>query len=258
MPLTQYFTLMDTLARLRLKADARRYFFGYLWWVLEPLLYVAVFYIVFEVLLGSRRPDFLVFLAVGKLTFIWFSKSVTQAAGSLVLNKGVIGQINLPKHLFPIAVLHEGLYRQAAVFVFLIGFISLAGYAPHASWWYLLPIAVVQYCLIIGCGLIAALLVCAKQDFQLLISLGMVFLLFMSGIFWDIRSIEDPLLADWVMTLNPLAVLIDSYRQVLMMGQAPDINRLAITLIEAAVVICVALFSYRRLHYWIAKKALVS
>ena len=256
MSFSQYFTLMDTLARFRLKADARRYFFGYLWWILEPLLYVAVFYIVFERLLGSRQPDFLVFLAVGKLTFIWFSKSVTQAAGSLTLNKGVIGQVNLPKHLFPLAVLHEGLYRQAAVFLFLLAFISLAGFMPNSAWWYLLPIAVVQYLLIIGCGLFAALLVCAKRDFQLLISLGMVFLLFMSGIFWDIGSIQDPLLADWLMTLNPLAVLIDSYRQVLMMHQAPDMNRLAIIFIEATVLIGLALLSYRRLHYWLANRAI--
>lgn len=258
MPFSQYFTLIDTLARFRLKADARRYFFGYLWWILEPLLYVAVFYIVFERLLGSRQPDFLVFLTVGKLTFIWFSKSVTQAAGSLILNKGVIGQVNLAKHLFPLAVLHEGLYRQMAVFLFLLAFIAFAGFTPHASWWYLLPIAVVQYLLIIGCGLMAALLVCAQRDFQLLISLGMVFLLFMSGIFWDIRSIEDPLLADWLMMLNPLAVLIDSYRQVLMMHQAPEMNRLAVILIEAAVLIGLALLSYRRLHYWVAKRALFS
>ena len=249
---------MDTLARLRLKADARRYFFGYLWWILEPLLYVAVFYIVFEMLLGSRQPDFLVFLAVGKLTFIWFSKSVTQAAGSLTLNKGVIGQVNLPKHLFPLAVLHEGLYRQGAVFLFLLVFISFAGFSPHTTWWYLLPIAVVQYCLIVGCGLFAALLVCAKQDFQLLISLGMVFLLFMSGIFWDIRSVENPVLADWLMILNPLAVLIDSYRTVLLMNQSPDITRLAMTLIEAALMIGAGFFCYRRLHYWVAKKALIS
>ena len=224
MPFSQYFTLIDTLARFRLKADARRYFFGYLWWILEPLLYVAVFYIVFERLLGSRQPDFLVFLTVGKLTFIWFSKSVTQAAGSLILNKGVIGQVNLAKHLFPLAVLHEGLYRQMAVFLFLLAFIAFAGFTPHASWWYLLPIAV----------------------------------LFMSGIFWDIRSIEDPLLADWLMMLNPLAVLIDSYRQVLMMHQAPEMNRLTIILIEAAVLIGLALLSYRRLHYWVAKRALFS
>ncbi len=107
-------------------------------------------------------------------------------------------------------------------------------------------------------GLIAALLVCAKRDFQLLISLGMVFLLFMSGIFWDIRAVEDPILANWLMTLNPLAALIDSYRQVLMMHQAPDMNRLAIIFIEATVLIGLALLSYRRLHYWVAKKALVS
>ena len=80
----------------------------------------------------------------------------------------------------------------------------------------------------------------------------------MSGIFWDVRSIEDPFLADWLMTLNPLAVLIDSYRQVLMMHQAPDMNRLAIIFVEAVVLIGLALLSYRRLHFWVAKKALVS
>ena len=107
-------------------------------------------------------------------------------------------------------------------------------------------------------GLFAALLVCAKRDFQLLISLGMVFLLFMSGIFWDIRSIDDPLLADWLMILNPLAALIDSYRAVLMLNQSPDINRLAMIFAEAAVLTVAAIVSYRRLHYWVAKKALVS
>ena len=63
---------MNAMATLSLKADAQRYFFGYLWWILEPLLWVGVFYLVFEVLLGTGRADFLVFLAVGKLTFIWF------------------------------------------------------------------------------------------------------------------------------------------------------------------------------------------
>ena len=62
--LKQTLTLMDVMARLSLKADAQRYFLGYLWWILEPLLWVAVFYLVFEVFLGSGRADFLMFLAV--------------------------------------------------------------------------------------------------------------------------------------------------------------------------------------------------
>ena len=65
-------TLIDTLARLHLKGEARRYALGYLWWIVEPMLYVAVFYLVFEKLLQSRQPDFLYFLMVGKLVFIWF------------------------------------------------------------------------------------------------------------------------------------------------------------------------------------------
>ena len=71
MNLTQYFSLVDTMARMSLKADASRYFFGYIWWLLEPLLFVLVFYVVFELILQNRKEDFLVFLMVGKLTFIW-------------------------------------------------------------------------------------------------------------------------------------------------------------------------------------------
>lgn len=112
------------MARMALRADASRYFLGYIWWLLEPLLFVAVFYVVFDVILDSRRADFLAFLMCGKLAFIWFSKSVNQAAISITSNKGLIGRINVTKTLFPMAVIQEGLYRQMAVFFLLFAFSS--------------------------------------------------------------------------------------------------------------------------------------
>ena len=124
-----------------------------------------MFYLVFEVLLNSGRADFLVFLAVGKLTFIWFSKSVTQAANSLIGNRGLIGKMDAPKWLFPLAVCHEGVYKQMAVFGLLIALMLSQGYAPSVSWLWLLPLAVTQYLLITGCGMAAAVLVCIRRDF---------------------------------------------------------------------------------------------
>jgi lipopolysaccharide transport system permease protein len=53
MPLSQYLRLIDTMARMALRADASRYFLGYIWWILEPLLFVGVFYVVFNVILES-------------------------------------------------------------------------------------------------------------------------------------------------------------------------------------------------------------
>ena len=47
MTLPQYLRLIDTQARMALKSDAANLVLGYVWWILEPLLYVMVFYVVF-------------------------------------------------------------------------------------------------------------------------------------------------------------------------------------------------------------------
>ena len=254
--LRQYITLVDTLARFQLKAEARRFAIGYVWWFLEPMLYVGIFYLVFEQLLGTHQPDFLVFLAVGKLTFIWFSKSVNQASLSLVNSRGLIAQVNLPKHVFPLSAVQEGVYRQAAVFGFLLLFLLLAGYSPGLGWLWLLPLILLQYLLITSCALLGALLVCWRRDFQMLIQLGTVFLLFMSGVFWDVQTIQNADLVQWLSILNPLLVLLNAYREVLMLGQVPDLASLFWVFAESVVLLVSALWLYTKLNYWLAQRAI--
>ncbi|MEQ9462522.1 MAG: ABC transporter permease [Haliea sp.] len=222
MNLTQYFSLVDTMARMSLKADASRYFFGYIWWLLEPLLYVIVFYLVFELILGREKEDFLVFLMVGKLTFIWFSKSVNQAARSIINSGGLISKADINKSLFPIATVQEGLYKQLSVFVLLFVVLMLNGYSITPAWLWLPPLILVNYIVIVASCLVCAFLVCLVFDFIVMVSLGTIFLLFVSGIFWDPRDLPDPAATDLVLLLNPLAFVIDAYRQIFMAGVAPD------------------------------------
>lgn len=253
---SRYFLLIDTLARFTLKADARRYFFGYLWWVLEPLIYVLVFYLVFQQLLGTRQPDFLAFLVVGKLTFIWFSKSVNQAANSLLLARGLIAQRDMPKVIFPLAVLHEGFYKQLPVFGLMLVYVMVSGYGAHSGWLWLLPLVVTQYLVIVVCSLIGSLLVCLQRDFVIMINLGMVLMLFISGIFWDVNAIQDPVKVHWLMTLNPLAFLIDGYRSVLMYGSAPDAVHLLALGLGALVAAMFVAALYQRMNFWIARRVI--
>ncbi|WP_435219055.1 ABC transporter permease [Luminiphilus sp. nBUS_07] len=226
MTLKQYFILVDTIARLSLKAEARRYYFGFWWWVIEPLLYVAVFYIVFEKFLGTRTQDFLMFLIVGKFTFIWFSKTVNYAGNSLMGNASLIGRMDLPKTLFPMAVVLECSYRQIAVFALLGVALIIDGYYPNAYWLWVLPLICVEALLIVLCGFIASVLVCVKRDFALLINLGMLFLLFMSGVFWDLNDIGNEATREAVLLWNPVAFLLHSFRQALLWQQTPDLGHL--------------------------------
>ena len=228
MTVKQYISLMDTMARLSLKAEAQRYYLGYLWWVLEPLLWVGVFYVVFYELLGTRTPDFLMFLAVGKLMFIWFSKTVNYAGNSLMSNQGLIGRMDLPKSLFPMTVILECAYRQIAVFLLLFVLILADGVAPSWLWFWLLPLALVQLALIIFAGCVASVLVAFQRDFALLINLGTVFMMFVSGVFWDINDIVNESVAQALLTWNPIAFLLHSYRQVMLWGQAPDVAHLLV------------------------------
>jgi len=258
MPFSQYFRLIDVMARMALRADATRFFLGYIWWVLEPLLWVAVFYVVFVLILAMQKPDFLVFLMTGKLVFVWFSKSVTQASNSIVGSKGLVGKINVPKTLFPMAVVQEGLYRQIAVFALLFSFLLSAGYAVTSTWWYLVPVILVTYVVIVACAFVGACLVCLARDFIQLISLGMLFLMFTSGIFWDVRSLSDPHKTEMVMAMNPLAFIVDCYRQIMMHNTPPDMLHLLTIGAGFGALLCAMVLVMRHKSQYLALRALTA
>ena len=257
MPLLQYIRLIDIMARMGLRADASRFFLGYVWWILEPLLWVGVFYVVFVTIMGTREPDFLMFLATGKLMFVWFSKTVIQASNSIIGGRGLVGKINVPKTLFPMAVVQEGVYRQAAVFVTLCIILLSNGYIMTATWWYLVPLIIVNYVIILACAFIAACLVCLARDFAQLISLGMLFLLFTSGIFWDVRTL-DPEKMKMVLDVNPMAFLLDAYRQIMMHNTAPDMFHLLTIGAGFGALLCMMVLFMRHRSQYLALRALTA
>lgn len=226
MRLFHFFSLVDLQARMRLKAEASRLYLSYLWWVIEPLLFISVFYLVWEVLLPSGRENFIFFLVCGKIPFLWFSKSVQSASVSIVQNRGLIHQIDIPKSLFPYVAIQEALYKQWVVFLLLFSITIFYGNLPEWNWLWLLPLMCVQYGLIVLCSLIGAFLVSFVLDFRMLIGLGMMLLMFVSGVFWDVNSISNSNMRELVLNYNPIAFLIDAYRQILMEQRMYDLDHL--------------------------------
>lgn len=226
MKVSSFIALVDTKARMTLKAEAAGLYLSYLWWILEPIIYVMAFYFVFNVLLKTSQENFLLFLMCGKIPYLWFSKSVTSASGSLAANKGLISQLDISKAIFPYAAIQIALYKEWPVYLVLLVMTMMYGHAPNLSWLWLIPLVVVQYLMIISLGMFCALLVCYADDFRMVINMGMLFLLFISGVFFDLSAISDPELRNLLLTYNPLSFLIDAYRQILMENQRYDVPHL--------------------------------
>lgn len=215
MKIVDFIILVDTKAKMSLKAEASKLYFSFLWWIIEPLLFVLAFYFVFAVLLQTRQEDFLLFLMCAKIPYMWFSKAVTTASGSIVGNRGIISQIDIPKTIFPYASIQISLYKEIPVFLLLLAMCVYYNYLPSLEWLWLIPLLVVMYLMIVAFGLLTALLVCYADDVRMLINMAMLFLMFTSGIFFDISIIHQPL-QDYLLTYNPLAFLCDAFRKILM------------------------------------------
>jgi len=110
----------------------------------------------------------------------------------------------------------------------------------------------------VACSFIGACLVCLVRDFRLVIPLAMTFLLFTSGIFWDVRDLGDPAKTDLILALNPLAFILDAYRQILMLQTAPDAVHLLQIGVVSAVIIMIMARVMRRGSQYLALKVLTA
>lgn len=215
MKIVEFVILVDTKAKMSLKAEAAKLYLSFLWWIIEPILFVLAFYFVFAVLLQTKQEDFLLFLMCAKIPYMWFSKAVTTASGSIVGNSGIISQLDITKTIFPYAAIQITVYKEIPVFLLLFAMCIYYNYLPTLEWLWLIPLFIVMYLMIVTFGLLTAILVCYADDVRMLISMGMLFLMFTSGIFFDISTIQQPL-QGYLLTYNPLAFLCDSFRKILM------------------------------------------
>ena len=211
-----------------LKSESQRYYLGFLWWLIEPVLYMLVFYFVFAILFQRGTPDFVVFLLTGLVFWQWFQSTVMQCVDTLTANRGLINQVHVPKHVFPLVVLLKNTAKFAVVLAILVLFLLVYGISPTATWLNAPLVLAVGGAFIAGASLLVAAITPFVPDLRVLFDNGMRALLFMSGIFYDINAFETPYRL--VLQLNPVAVLIDNLRSALLRDLSPNWLQLAAVL----------------------------
>ncbi|MBY6189170.1 ABC transporter permease [Microbulbifer agarilyticus] len=202
-----------------LKADSENSYLGTLWWVLEPLLLTALFYVAFSTGIrgNGSGSTFVYFLICGILPFKWSSSAITGSSTSINSNLGILSQFYLPKWIFPTAVNLSMFIRFMLVLPLIMAFLSFGGYAPGAAWIHLPLIVLCQLVLTLGLSYLTASLVPLIPDLKHLVSLSMTAVLFTAGIFFDIDT--RPEHTQEILRLNPFASIIDAYRTVLLDNQ---------------------------------------
>lgn len=205
-------------AYLNLIGEASRYYLAWLWWFLEPIAMTGVFFFVFTYLRAPHGEDFQYFLLIGVTTWLWFANGVANSTESLMVARTILSQMPLPKMLFPFTSIIAASLKHVFVFVIVL-LVMAVKFGPSQAWLYLPVLLFAQFVLTLAFAGTAAFICCLVRDARFVVRSGLTLMMFCSGIFFAVDSM--PVAYQEVFRLNPMAILIEDYRQVLMAGTTP-------------------------------------
>lgn len=217
-----YLIWFGALAELR--SESNRTYAGFLWWLLEPLLLLVVYYVVFKLIFHNPMENFALFLFSGIVVWRWFNSAVMRSAASLINSRGLIQVVKIPKEFFPLKIVIVDCVKFLFTLLAVILVASAAGVLPGSAYLCLPLLIILQLFLISGSCLVVAALVPFMPDLQMVLTTGLLLLMFLSGIFYSIDAITGPI--HTLIRLNPMALLIEQYRQVLLSNQMTSLASL--------------------------------
>lgn len=254
MKLINDLSLIHVMSIMKLKSQSSKLVLSYFWWVLEPIFHVAIFYFVFKYLMGRGEGDFLTFLMVGKIPYLWFQKSVVSASTSLKQNFGLIMTKPMSKFIFPSVHVQESTYKQLFVFLVLFGFLAVTGSLSGINWLDFMAVCIIQYILMLGVGYIFSIAVAYIPDFSMVIQMLMMGLMFASGVFWDINQLPNEHMKELIFMFNPLVSLLDAYRSVLMHKIELNYTQLLSPILAGLSLMFISLGIFKYANMWLTKR----
>lgn len=231
---------------------------GQIWWVLDPLLQMAIYVVLVEIIFNRGTPDYPLFIFAAILPWKWFAIAIGASAGSITAREGLIRQVQFPKIVLPAAGV------VSATVSFAISLIALAlmyvMYTDRLSWWLLaIPIiAVVQFAFSLGLGFLLAALNTFYRDVQNLLGHVLRLWFYASPGLWSFQDhLTDSPLRPLLM-LNPMAPILESYRSVIYgttegVHTGPDFMGLAIVMLFSFGLILVGILLFKRMEPAFAK-----
>lgn len=252
----QYRELLVNLTVRDLKVRYKNSVLGIAWSLLNPILMMLVFTLVYTVMLGqSDRKDYAAFILCGLLPWNFFSASVMGGTGSIVANSYLIKKVYFPRVVLPTSILLSNLvnFLIALPVYFVLSWLLGVRFTPYVLF---LPIViVVEMIFIEGVSLLLSSVNVFYRDVQQVMEVVILAWFFLTPVIWDVNTlpasrtimgVEVPV-QRLTYILNPMASIIGAYRDVLYYGRPIAWDFFLRTALTSLIVLLLGFFVFNRL-----------
>jgi ABC-type polysaccharide/polyol phosphate export permease len=221
--------------------------------MLNPLLLMVVYAVVFTTIMPAAQPNFSVFLLSGLLPWLYFSTSLMQGLMSVLVNQELVRKIRLPQAVFPLSVVGSNLVNFTLSLVPLFA-IMAALRQPFTPALLFLPAAALLLTLFCaGVTLLFATATVFFRDVRHLTEVLLQMLLYLSPVLYDLKQLGEH--RTWwfqlfrlELRINPLSYLIPLVRDPVYYGRLPSLSTVAVALAWAAGALLLGFAVFTRLE----------
>lgn len=230
----RFFNYVVFAAKAELKSEVADSFLSWLWWFLDPLLYMLVYSFIAVVVFSSDIPYFPAFVFLGLNTWGLFNKTMKASVKLVSAKKMIVTKVYVPKFMFVFEKI--GVYGFKMLIANLLVVVTMAIYRVPITWrvvW-IIPITLVLLVVTFGVSTIIMHFGVFVEDLLNVITVVLQLLFYLSGIFYSIDQIGikdvTPIFikgrvpapwGEWLVKLNPMALLIADLRRVLLYNEDP-------------------------------------
>ncbi|WP_208590766.1 ABC transporter permease [Gracilibacillus suaedae] len=249
--------LLIYLVKSGLKAENRNSYLGYFWWLLDPLLNVIVYYFLVVVILGRGGPGYPVYLVIGLVVWRWISTTINSSAKAITKYSSIINQVYLPKTIFPLSFSFTQLFNFSFGLIVIAIFLAVFGYVPGWQIIMLPLIIVIQLIFLVAISLVVSYITVFVRDIDNVLTHIVRLFFYASPIIWEGSRLEQsdkiPEQFHIILDMNPVAILLNAYRAILMEQQIPQFLGLFMITVISIIVIVYMLYHYNKNEHKIIK-----
>jgi ABC-type polysaccharide/polyol phosphate export permease len=255
--LWRYRELVYNLTVRDLKVRYKNSALGIAWSLLNPLLMMLVFTVVFTVMTGQASlPAYPAFILCGLLPWNFFAASIMGGTNSIVGNSHLIKKVYFPHDTLPLSIVLSSLVNFVIALPVFFGLALLLGVHFTGFVLFLPVVILVQIVLTLGVSLFLAAINVFYRDVQQIMEVVILAWFFVTPVFWDVSLLPvskvvlgiDVPIQRLTYILNPMASIVATYRDILYYGRPIGWDFFLRTIVTALIVLFIGYAVFHRLQ----------
>lgn len=247
-----YRELLKTNIKKDVGGKYKNSFLGVLWSFINPLLQIAVYALVFQVILRSNIENYAVYLCCALIPWQYFSNIVIRGAAVIIDNGNILKKVYFPREILPISIVTSEGVNFLISTIIILGFVLVSGIGLSINIFFYFLILIIQYVISLGISFIVSSLTVYFRDLLHLLGVFMQLLFYATPIVYSINDV--PPAFQWLLRLNPMSYLIEGYRAIFYSKTLPNFKSLGVALIMGIILCIIGYTLFRKLEKGFAEE----